>query len=134
MSNQPFNEDNLFDAIEEEQDVNKVRELIEAGCHVDFQVEEGCTPLIAAVLVGNLEIVKLLVELGADVNIFDMHSETALFYAKYNSKFNSKSEINEFQKIAEYLEPLTDPDIRKEVDKEIKYLITSSYSSIKNYD
>ena len=105
--------DDLFEAIEEDQDVNKVRELIEAGYyHVDFTVEEGCTPLIAAVLIGNLEIVKLLVKLGADVNIKDMHFETALFYAKFN----------ELQEIAEYLEPLTDPKIRMEVEKEMKYL------------
>ena len=122
--NKKINLNDLFDAIEEEQDVNKVRELIEAGYYVDFTVEEGCTPLIAAVLIGNLEIVKLLVELGADVNIKDMHGETALFYAKFNA----------FQEIADYLEPLTAPKIKLEVEREMKYLETGSYSSVRDYD
>ena len=53
MNQKHLNINNLFDAIEEDQDVDKVRELIEAGYyHVDSTVEEGCTPLIAAVLIG----------------------------------------------------------------------------------
>ncbi|MGL5804455.1 MAG: ankyrin repeat domain-containing protein, partial [Xenococcaceae cyanobacterium] len=59
----------LFDAIEEQQDFNKVRKMIENGCDVNIREAEDCTPLIAAVRVGNLEMVKLLVELGADVNV-----------------------------------------------------------------
>ena len=80
--------------------------------------------MIAAVFIGNLEIVKILVELGADVNIKDMHFETALFYAKFNG----------FPEIAEYLEPLTDPNIRMEVEREMKYLATGSCSSVRDYD
>jgi ankyrin repeat protein len=100
--------DELFDAIEEEQDVKRVRELIMAGCNVNIQVEEGCTPLIAAVLIGNLEIVKLLVELGgADVNAEDKYSGSALYYAKYNN----------FQGIVEYLEPMTNQEVRNRVER-----------------
>lgn len=102
--------DELFGAIEEEQDVNRVRELIMAGCNVNIQVEEGCTPLIAAVLIGNLEIVKLLVELGgADVNAKDKYSDSALYYAKYHK----------FQDIIEYLEPITSQEVRNQVERVI---------------
>lgn len=98
----------LFDAIEDEQDVNRVRELIKAGCNVNVRVEEGCTPLIAAVLVGNLEIVKLLVESGADVGAMDQYG-SALYYAKYNG----------FQDIVEYLEPITSLEIRSQIESEM---------------
>lgn len=100
--------DELFDAIEEEQDVSKVRELIMAGCNVNIQVEEGCTPLIAAVLIGNLEIVKLLVELGgADVNAEDKDGGSALYYAKYDNS----------QAIIEYLEPMTNQEVINRVER-----------------
>ena len=99
--------DELFDAIEEKQDVNGIREIVEAGGNVNVHIEEGCTPLIAAVLVGNLEIVKLLVELGADVNAVDGYFESPLYYAKYNN----------FSDIAEYLEPITSQKIRAEVQR-----------------
>lgn len=105
--------DQLFEAIEDEQDVNRVRELIEAGCDVNVRIEEGCTPLIAAVLVGNLEIVKLLVEFGADVNVIDGYFGSPLYYASYNG----------FQNIAEYLEPITSPKIRAEAKKDVSSIL-----------
>jgi hypothetical protein len=99
--------DELFEAIEDTQDMNRVREIAEAGHNINLQVEEGCTPLIAAILTGNLEMVKLLVELGVDVNLIDGYFESPLYYAKYNG----------FQDIAEYLEPITSTKIRAEVER-----------------
>ncbi|MGL5874618.1 MAG: ankyrin repeat domain-containing protein [Xenococcaceae cyanobacterium] len=97
----------LFDAIEEQQDFNKVRKMIENGCDVNIREAEDCTPLIAAVRVGNLEMVKLLVELGADVNVVDGYFECPLYYAKYNG----------FPDIAEYLEPMTNAKLQAEVER-----------------
>ena len=108
--------DELFDAIEEDQDPKKVRELIEAGVDINVRVEEGCTPLIAAVLIGNFALVKLLVELGSDVNLLDVNFDPALFYAKFNKR----------QDIADYLEPLTSPEIPSDVEQHIEYLQKTS--------
>lgn len=97
----------LFDAIEEKQDINKVREMIEGGRDVNVREAEDLTPLIAAVRVGNLEMVKLLVELGADVNLVDGYFDSPLYYAKYN----------DFSDIAEYLEPMTSAKLKAEVER-----------------
>ncbi|MEH1941888.1 MAG: ankyrin repeat domain-containing protein [Nostoc sp.] len=99
--------DELFEAIEDTQDMNRVREIVEAGYNINVQIEEGCTPLIAAVLTGNLEMVKLLVELGADVNLIDGYLESPLYYANYNG----------FKGIVEYLEPMTNAKIRAAVER-----------------
>lgn len=97
----------LFDAIEERQDLNRVREMIASGCDVNVREAEDCTPLIAAVLASNLEMVKLLVELGADVNMVDGYFDSPLYYAKYKG----------FYDIAEYLEPMTNSKIKAEVER-----------------
>lgn len=56
---------------------------------------------------GNLEIVKLLVESGADVNAKCDSGETALYNAV----------INDHHQIADYLKPLTDLEIRAEIER-----------------
>lgn len=99
--------DELFEAIEEKQNVNKIQQIIESGCDVNGQVEDGCTPLIAAVIIGNLKIVKLLVKLGANVDLQDGYNDSPLFYAVFNN----------FQEIADYLEPLTSQKNREIVDR-----------------
>ncbi len=108
--------DELFDAIEENPAPKKIREVIEAGVDVNVRVEEDCTPLIAAVIIGNFDLVKLLVELGADANLWDKYGDPALFYAKYCK----------LQEIAEYLEPITSPEVRSDVEQQIEYLKRTS--------
>lgn len=100
--------DALYDETEPQEVISKIRELIESGeCDVN---EED--PLLAAVNTGNLEVVKLLVEAGADVNQLDPEdSETALFRAKYRN----------FLDIAEYLEPLTSSENRDIVESMMNY-------------
>jgi ankyrin repeat protein len=94
-------DDELISAIEEGR-IRKVKELIQNGCDVNFQVEEG-TPLMIAASLGNLEMVKLLVNTGADVNELDDDFNSALLFA-----INSGS-----QDIVEYLEPLVSPELRE---------------------
>ena len=105
-------EEELFDAIEK-QDINRMHELFEAGCDVTGNngayFEEGITFLMVAVVTGNLEIVKLLVEYGADVNAESKYGDSALLTAG----------LNGFQDIADYLEPLTSSEIRATVKRYI---------------
>lgn len=62
-----------------------VKYLLEKGAVSDINIADDFakwTPLIAAVNVDNIEIVKLLLENGADVNHRDKINSTALKYAK----------------------------------------------------
>jgi ankyrin repeat protein len=94
-------DDDLISAIEEGR-ASKVKKLIKNGCDVNFRVDEG-TPLMIAASSGNLEIVKLLVAAGADINELDDDFDSALSYA-----ITSNS-----QDVVEYLVPLVDPEIRE---------------------
>ncbi len=62
-----YNEQNFVKAIEEE-NVDVVELFIEGGMSPNVTTANG-SPLPTAAAIGNLEIVKLLVEKGADVNI-----------------------------------------------------------------
>jgi ankyrin repeat protein len=95
--------DALYDEPESKEVINKIRELIAAGeCDLNEEM-----PLLVAVNTGALEVVKLLVEAGADVNQVNPENfETALFRARYL----------DFQDIAEYLKPLTNLDNRDIVE------------------
>ncbi len=57
------------------------QELIRLGADVNIQDKEGQTPLIKAVLEGNLEMVKILIENEADPHIKDNTGASALDYA-----------------------------------------------------
>lgn len=59
-----------------------VRAWLDAGGNPDLPVNRhGLTPLMHAARAGNLEIVKLLVEAGADINLRDEEGGTALSIA-----------------------------------------------------
>lgn len=60
-----------------------VKELLSSpGIQVDLKNREGMTSLMAASGFGNPDIVRLLLEAGANVNITDEHGETAIEYAE----------------------------------------------------
>ncbi len=56
--------------------------LIERGAEVNHVSDHGRTPLMAAAYVGNVGVVKMLIEKGADLNVQDKrHKYTALHHA-----------------------------------------------------
>jgi hypothetical protein len=55
----------------DEDDSHMVKALLQAGSNVAVVNEEGLTPLAIAVVHGNLDSVKLLIEFGADINRVD---------------------------------------------------------------
>ncbi|QGQ93738.1 ankyrin repeat domain-containing protein [Paenibacillus psychroresistens] len=75
----------LFDALLTE-DLTLLMELLEAGCDVNAQDEEGRTALIQAALYNNVEVVQILIEHGANVNTRDFfNGYAALHFAARNS-------------------------------------------------
>ena len=83
--------------------------LIDAGIDVNFPLEEADTILMKVAGKGNLDLVKLLVEAGANVNQTNQLGESALMYAVYHP----------WLEVYEYLYPLTSPELRHEAEKEL---------------
>jgi hypothetical protein len=110
ISNLDYSSDDLWELIDElseassehevDQLLNRVRDLV----MTDYDVNEDY-PIFAAInLTGNLTLVQILVEAGADVNIVEPDDfNTPLFAAKSLG----------YTEIAEYLEPLTNDEIRR---------------------
>jgi ankyrin repeat protein len=69
----------LFDALLTE-DLTLLTELLEAGCDVNAQDEEGRTALIQATLYNNVEVVQILIEHGANVNTQDFFNGYAALH------------------------------------------------------
>ncbi len=69
----------------DEQKIDAVRILIEAGANVDVAGFLGETPLISASVGGNIELTKLLLEAGANIHMTDCYNGAALTYARENS-------------------------------------------------
>ncbi|TKZ32334.1 ankyrin repeat domain-containing protein [Brachyspira catarrhinii] len=59
--------------------------IYEKNTNINFQDENGKTPLIIAVIKGNKDIVRALINAGADLNIKDNDNKTALDYAENNN-------------------------------------------------
>lgn len=75
----------LFNAIREK-DIDKVKYLIKNGANVNDKDNSGYTTLINASISNSTEIVKLLIESGADINAqTDNEKETALMSASVNN-------------------------------------------------
>ncbi len=92
----------LFDSIRA-QDLNSLRELISLGCDANFPIEEGLTPLMLASGEVNIEMVKILLEAGANVDDVDNYGYSPLMIALENNDLD----------IFHYLEPFTNSEIKK---------------------
>jgi len=75
----------------ERQKFDLARQFIEAGVDVNYRYPltrndaDGMAPLLYAAKLGNLEILKLLVEKGANVNVKAVNGDTALSIARKNN-------------------------------------------------
>ena len=98
----------LLAAIDNE-NVQRVQELIDLGVDVNTKFEDDLTPLILAARKNHLQIVELLVRVGADTNALDKDFESALLAAK----------VMHFKDIEEYLEPLTSLEIREMIEQQM---------------
>lgn len=82
--------------IDEDVRLKKIKKLIENGTPVDTILNvDGASPLFYASKFGYFEIVKLLVEKGADVN-YKYYSETPLTIALMNCNYKIHRNIIEF--------------------------------------
>lgn len=64
-------------------DITKVQELIAAGVNLNHQDEYGYTALIWAASYSKPDMVKLLLNSGADDQITDIDKHNALYWANY---------------------------------------------------
>jgi hypothetical protein len=96
----------LFDAIELE-DVPRVRVLLEEGLDLNVCLEGGATPLLLATVLGNLELVELLLEHGADPGLAALEPG-ALVYAEYPLEFAAQARFltdwNKYHPVATLLQ------------------------------
>ncbi|RCH88603.1 cyclin-dependent serine/threonine protein kinase [Rhizopus azygosporus] len=77
----PTSQDNLWVAAGDGQ-LDRVKELIEGGMDVNSHDQFGYTAMHAAVSYNQTEIVKYLLDKGADVNVEDFDKDTPLFVAE----------------------------------------------------
>ena len=66
---------------------NIIRLILDAGANIDVRYS-GSTPLITAIKKGYMDVVKLLIGYGADVNYADKKGKKPLYYAINSSKKN----------------------------------------------
>jgi hypothetical protein len=85
----------------EKQRFDLARQFIEAGVDVNYRYSlsrnyaDGMTPLLYASKWGNLEMVKLLVEKGANINMQAVNGDTALSIARRNNDNDIYSYLTE---------------------------------------
>lgn len=69
-------------------DVAEVKRLIDAGCNINEENEDGISPLFYTILVRNKQmfdartpILQLLIDAGADVDVKTNHIQSYVWYA-----------------------------------------------------
>ncbi|MCK9543013.1 MAG: ankyrin repeat domain-containing protein [Novosphingobium sp.] len=80
--------------------IDMVKSLLSTpGINIDLQDNYGNTALMIAVQMGSKEIVQLLLDANANINIKDKRKNTALLLAKINSKDRKYKEDKEILKL-----------------------------------
>lgn len=108
LTNDQIDDFSIFEEIQNN-DIDSIQEMIENGVNVNLRFEDDVTPLIVAARQGNFELVRMLVEAGADVNALDADFESALLAAK----------INGFDEIERYLLPVTSEEVKAIVEQQM---------------
>jgi len=80
----------LIDAANSGQD-DSVVTLLDQGADIDYQSDDGWTPLVEASVMGNTSTVKLLLERGANVNLTDNYNRSALNLSASDGLLKSRS-------------------------------------------
>ena len=80
-SKSPITDQRLLRETLETCDETVCKQLLAKGANVNARDEDGCTPLIWAVLAKNKNVVELLLAHGADVNCKNNQGETAIYWA-----------------------------------------------------
>lgn len=70
-------------------DFESINSFVNEGAHVDFQTNEGLTPLMIAIQENNLDSARFLLDHGADVNIHANDDTTPLIQAVSNRNFEA---------------------------------------------
>jgi hypothetical protein len=84
-------QDLLFEAVTRAKNQKEIRRLIAAGANINFQDEEGLTPLMYAVIDGKIENCIALLQAGANPTITDNCGNTLLTLAsEYQGKLFAK--------------------------------------------
>ena len=68
-------------------ELERVKQLIDAGTDVNSKMKSGLTSLHAALLNGHVECMKLLIKSGADVNSKEKDELTPLHLASYHGRY-----------------------------------------------
>ncbi len=84
----------LFNIVRE-QDISKMKQLINAGADINIIDSDGDTPLIYAVQRESVDIVRLLIDAGADINATNRNGDTPLIYAIQFIKYTIQCKNNE---------------------------------------
>src|SRR5579872_3959687 len=69
-----------------ESDIERAARLLEWGADINTRDDFGATPLMHAVMLGNLDVVRWLVEHGASLEPKNVNEETALSLATSNER------------------------------------------------
>ncbi|MGD2188234.1 MAG: ankyrin repeat domain-containing protein [Desulfobacterales bacterium] len=72
----------LHEAVKEE-NLDKLKRLIEEGANIEARDASAATPLYLAVDRGYKDLVKLLISKGANVNAVDKNGNTPLWWAEF---------------------------------------------------
>ena len=70
----------------EKSNTNIIRKLINLGADIDDPLNDGTTPLMKATLVGNYELVNILLKSGANPNLKNSNNDSALSIAIANNE------------------------------------------------
>ncbi|CAL4245438.1 unnamed protein product, partial [Meganyctiphanes norvegica] len=73
--------DELLEYTKGQDVISLVKQLVNEGANADYIGEQGITPLMLAVAIGDLKLVELLLSCGSLVNHTDDYGRTALAYA-----------------------------------------------------
>jgi ankyrin repeat protein len=73
--------------------IDKVKELLDAGANVNYQDERKLTPIMYAIAGEHLDIVKELIARGADITVADDNGATPLHLAAYSDEIEILKKI-----------------------------------------